>query len=238
MTPQQYALTFQTERASVYPTIDAFEDRMGFALDRDRLEAAAARLACPIKVHPPNWQHGRVLYAAVRRYCADRPFSASEPITILDIGTAKGFSALCLKWAALDARVPHRVISVDVIDPAARVQRNSIAETDGSWLTLAEFVQPWPEAREIDWVQGTGRDWLRLHNARVHVAFVDGKHDYPTVKTEAEWLTHSQRTADLTIFDDLQNPGVRAAVEDLRGYAVERIAVLSHREYAVARRVC
>src|SRR3989304_7206134 len=75
------------------PPVEAYE--AAFALERTRLEAAARVLACPIKAGPPNWQHGRVLYALTRRY----RLTAEGPLYCLDIGTAKGFSALCLLWA-------------------------------------------------------------------------------------------------------------------------------------------
>ena len=49
-----------------YPVVDEFEQRMGFAVDRERLEDAAGVLACLLKKNPPKWQHGRVLYALAR----------------------------------------------------------------------------------------------------------------------------------------------------------------------------
>src|SRR3990172_8581667 len=89
---EAYEAACALERTRRYPLVDDFEARQGFALDRARLEAAARVLACPIKARPPNWQHGRVLYALTRRY----RLTAEGPLYCLDIGTAKGFSALCL----------------------------------------------------------------------------------------------------------------------------------------------
>ena len=229
---EAYMRAYELERAQIYPMVDAFEARQGYALEREKLETAARTLACPLKKHAPNWQHGRVLYAAARNYCTR---IAPEPVTILDIGTAKGFSALCLTWAALDAGLAHRVVSVDVVDPAERVFRNSVREERGP-LTVAEYLEPWPEARAIECVQATGRDWLREHDGRVNLAFVDGKHEYSVVKTEADWLTLSQRSGDIVVFDDVHVPGVLAVMRDLMSYELEYLSVLPHRCYAIGRR--
>jgi hypothetical protein len=128
-TVADYDRIFEAERLNEYPMVDAFEQRMGFALDRQRLEDAARVLACPLKDNPPNWQHGRVLYALT----VGRGRSVAEPLNMLDIGTAKSFSALCLLWgrgAAPDGVWVGSggVTSVDVLDPLARVRRNTVAE--------------------------------------------------------------------------------------------------------------
>ncbi len=80
-TREAYEAAFQTARLLEYPEVDAFEKRMGYAIQRDRLENAARVLACPLKTSPPHWQHGRVIYAATRKYLE----SASGPLTMLDI---------------------------------------------------------------------------------------------------------------------------------------------------------
>ncbi len=228
-----YELAFDTERLVSYPMVDAFEARMGYAIDRKKLEAAARVLACPLKAHSPNWQHGRVLYAASRHYF--RTVADNASVMLLDIGTAKGFSALVLKWAAKDSGLVSHVVSVDVVNPEERVFRNSIAETNGP-MTVREFLAPWPESEAIDFVHSAGAEWLRNYSGRIHVAFVDGKHSYHAVKREGELLTMCQQLGDLAIFDDVQVPAVWAAVTELTAYTVEYLEVLPHRKYAIARR--
>lgn len=245
MTPSvvAYQAAFETERCRAYPQVDEFEEIAGYAVDRSRLERAARVLACPVKANPPNWQHGRVLYAAARRYLLGRDPGEgangrhkAEPLSFLDIGTAKGFSALAMEWALADAGQNGTVTSVDVIDPAARVRRNTIAEVEG-FRTLAEILQPWPESRAVRFLQSAGAVWLATAADRVHFAFVDGKHRGDVVRLEAGLLDGRQRSGDVIVFDDVHIPDVVEAVQAaLRGrYNVRYVtAIEGAREYAVA----
>ena len=124
---------------------------------------------------------------------------------------------------------------VRAIDPGARVARNTVAEVEGL-RTLAETLEPWPEARAIAFVRASGRLWLTEHLDRVHVAVVDGKHTYDAVSWECALLTERQQTGDVIFLDDLQIPGVAQAVRELRSYAVERLEALPDRHYAIARK--
>lgn len=234
MTPTvlDYNAAFAKERANTYPMVDAFVG--AFDLDRDRLESAARVLACPLKKSPPNWQHGRVLYAAAAWYLAASPGGF---FNFLDIGTAKGFSALCLQSALNDADARGRVTSVDVIDPNARVPRKTAAEVDGL-LTLAETLAPWPIAAQIQFVQSTGIDWLKAHPDRIHIAFVDGAHDAVVVEQEGRLLAERQEPGDHAIFDDVHRPDLLKAVESLRdAYRFDVMKVLPTRHYAIGVRL-
>lgn len=235
-TAQDYIHAFNQERLQVYPAVTAFEERMGYAVDRERLEAAARVLACPLKVHAPNWQHGRILYAAARRYIMDvGPTiigTLMEPMTVLDIGTAKGFSALCLAWALSDAGVAGTVHTCDVIDPTARIRRNTIADLDGL-KTLSDMLAPWPESEYIEAWQMPGVRWLENHPERIHIAFVDGKHSGSVVWQEGRLLADRQQAGDLAIFDDVDRPDIWDAVQRLSAYQVERLTILPHRAYAI-----
>lgn len=232
-TAEDYARIFEQERAVQYLAVDDFERRMGYACDHLMLEEAARVLACPMKVNRPNWQHGRVLYALASRYALSQPEPCPH-LRFLDIGTAKGFSALCLQWALAECN--GEVFSIDVIDPYARVRRNTVAEVDG-WKTLSEILAPWPESMAILFEQATGVDWLRKHHERVHVAFVDGKHDYNVVLTEGKLLADRQESGDIVMFDDVQIPAVAKAVKQLDPYECEYLDLgVVNRQYAIGTR--
>ncbi len=247
-TADDYRTAFNLERRNVYPCVDAFEQASGYALDREKLEAAARVLACPVKKNPPCWQHGRILYAATRirlHGIAHHPkqtldMEAPAPavihgldrgVNILEVGSAKGFGALCLFWAMQDSNHRGLVTSVDVIDPKGRIKRNTVAEIDGYGLrTLRETLAHWPESSLIDFQQSTGVDWLNAHAERIHVAFIDGKHSGPVVSQEGWLISHRQEAGDIALFDDVHLAPVERAVNELRSvYDFERFDLLPQR---------
>lgn len=232
-TVEAYQAAFEQERLHDYPCVDEIERRTGFALDRVRLEAAARVLACPLKNSPPNWQHGRVIYSVARQWLYGRVSGCWD---FLDIGTAKGFSALCLQWAMMDhagGAWTSGVTSVDVIDPEARVSRNTIAECDGL-LTLRETLQAWPESSNIKFVHGTGLSLLEEGRGSFDFAFIDGKHSRAVVTAEGRALADVQSPGNIAIFDDVHIADVRQAVDGLSSlYAFEYVNVLPRRAYAI-----
>lgn len=228
-TRADYDGAFSLECAQRYPMMADLEQRYGYAITRGKLDAAARVLACPVKLNPPCWQHGRVLYAVARRYLHGKV----EPVQILDIGTAKGFSALVLQWALNDSGAIGEVSSVDVIDPLSREYRNSVIEVDGP-KRLADYLKPWPEAVSIKFYQSTGISWLMRQTARVHLAFIDGKHTGDVVAKEAALLTERQEAGDVVVFDDVHLPEIADAVQHMsHAYTIERIDVLPKRAYAI-----
>lgn len=234
VTAEQYQEIFERERVNEYPAVDLVESKMVVALDRARLEEAGRVLSCPMKAAAPNWQHGRVIYAVARNYF--EAINPPEPVNLLDIGTAKGFSALCLEWARLDSRILGTVTSVDVLPPEARVRRNTPAEV-GGLRTLAEILEPWPEAKNIRFVESTGVGFLRAHPERFHFAFVDGKHTDDAVYQEGCLLARHQVSGDVVVFDDWQVPGVAAAINRLAGfYELEVVPAKPGRAYVIGRR--
>lgn len=231
---QQYIAAFEQESAIKYETITRLEKEYGYAIDSDKLLNAARVLACPVKMNPPNWQHGRVIYTVARKYLSTK--NSQVPVTMLDIGTAKGFSALCMRWALTDSCRKGSVTSLDVIDPKSRTLRNTVADISGP-KTLPEVLEPWPETKSIRFACSTGVSWLTNAQGRINFAFVDGKHNFASVSMEAELLARQQDQGDIAIFDDLQIPGVSEAVHKTRHYDARVISLLSdHRQYAICTR--
>lgn len=224
-----YAAAFAAERANRHPVMDEMEARLGFSVDRQRLEDAARVLACPLKKNPPSWQHGRLIYAVGCRYLADHP---KQPQTWIDIGTAKGFSACAMTWAMAEMGCPGDVLSYDIIDPHSREPRNSCE--DGR--TVYEFVAPFAALGVF--VSFMHSSVLRAMPAmtRVNLAFIDGSHTYDGVRQDIELVSSRQQAGDVIVFDDMQVAGIRRAVCEpwSGGYIIEEIELIPHRRYALA----
>jgi hypothetical protein len=230
-TREQYEAAFEAERRNEYPVIDEFERRMGFAVDRERLEAAARVLACPVKRNPPNWQHGRVVYALARK----KLHSTRGNPTYLDIGTAKGFSAVCMAWASMDEGPGAFITSVDVIEPESTEPRNSIM--DGNIrFGLCDYLDPFRDGYPIDFMAIGDAEWERFKAGtdRIHFAFIDGSHTYEGVKADIAVVAPRQRSGDIILFDDVNKEQINRAVREMAGYDLEYIKVLPQRAYAIA----
>jgi hypothetical protein len=223
-----YDAAFQAERMVEYPVMDQLEARFGYAVDRQRLEDAARVLACPLKKNPPNWQHGRLVYALGRHYLARERGKQ----TWLDIGTAKGFSACAMSWAMQDEGFPGDIHSFDIIGPYSREPRNSVE--DGK--TIYEFTEPY-RARDVFLAFGATATMASFpFGSRINFAFIDGSHTYDGVKTDIEFVSARQQPGDIILFDDMQVPGVRKAVHEpwAKLYEIEEITLLPLRKYALA----
>jgi predicted O-methyltransferase YrrM len=235
LTVNQYDAIFEKERRRDYPIVDAYERMHGYAIERDKLESMARTLACPLKANPPNWQHGRVIYTTLRFFLrkALQGFVGGE--VILDIGTAKGFSACVISHALEDSGAGCEVVSLDVIDPNARVSRNSAAELDGL-KTIDEFVAGHVASGvRVTFFGGGSNSWLEWalqQNKRVPFAFVDGKHTYEQVRYEATALSQLQRPGDVVIFDDCQIEPVGRAVRETKMYSTNYVDI-GPRTYAI-----
>lgn len=237
----QYKAAFERERVVEYPVVDAFEVECGYEIDRDWLESCAWELACPLKVNPPNWQHGRVLYALARRQIEERNAEG----VMVDIGTAKGFSACVLAKAMVDSGYSGSslsILSIDVISTKLPVARNSVAELNGL-KTIGEFVSPYLINGADVKFSGDGSivelTKLDRSDTRVPLAFIDGKHVFDMVSWEYAAISRMQKSGDVIVFDDIQIPGIAKAVARVdRGlYAVQEFMILPNRGYAVAERL-
>lgn len=237
-----YQALFRAECTMEYPAVDQYEAGIGVAIDRQLLEGMARTLACPWKRNPPNWQHGRVIYAALRQRLTrlEEPPPEEVPYVLVDIGTAKGFSACVMAQAVADAgwQTSTTVQSADVVDPGACIPRNSVEDLrDGGPPHVYQLTQPHiPPNVHVEF-SGTGSAALlaRLtkEKRRVPFAFVDGKHTMEAVTVEAQALSKMQRTGDVIVFDDLQLPGVGAAVRAVKGYRLEELDI-GPRIYGIA----
>jgi predicted O-methyltransferase YrrM len=239
-----YEQRFASEQEREYPEVDRCMLRYKLTEpETGNFLLAARTLACPVKENPPCWQHGRLVHGLAVEACARAKANRLPHFTLMDIGTAKGFSALMMQWALdFSGVMGGKVISTDVIDPYDKVRRNTVAEAlAGRWLTLRETLQPWPESEPIVFWGAEGVEALRQLKeavAKIPFAFVDGKHTHEAVSKELGLIAGMQSRGDVILIDDLQVQGVRRAFAEIHtAYELETvIAIPNQRVYGVARK--
>ncbi len=139
--------------------------------------------------------------------------SLLKPKRILEIGTSRGVSSLMLLWGA------------SLFDPGARLTTVDLRrdpEADRNWARhpgLRDRIEP-VLADSLHVLPA-----LAEKRARFDLIFLDGSHDYETVRRE--WELAREMTDTWILHDTHQCDGPRRVVEEIRGDA--RFDVLSLR---------
>ena len=158
-------------------------------------------------------EHGLLLYK-LGRLCAGH----SEPPVALDVGTARGFSAMSLARAFIDAGVEGQVYTIDVLDhhePRTwHVGKQGDDELDGAPpMSRRDIWQRWfaEESAAVSPVTGRSLEVLRAWpHGPIDVAFLDGSHAYADVKGELVLLDSLMAGRGAIVMDDF-HLGVAAA---------------------------
>lgn len=239
----KYLQLYHEARKVSYPEIDAFETQQGFASDREWIDSLALHTQIVVKKSKLNYQHGRLLYAKLRRYLADLPIQTA-PVTIFETGTARGFSALCMSKALIDSNVCGQIVTLDVLPHNTQMLWNCIDDHDGP-KTRQQLLALWPEElKRVMFIQGWTKSQLaRTGLARIHFAFLDAQHTAQDVMAEYYYVRDRQQSGDIIVFDDVTPgifDGVVEAVNSIESdglYLFERLLISGQRGYAVGTRV-
>ena len=124
----EYVRRWQDARAQAFPVVDEFEVRCGAAIDAEWFHQLALVTQVPIKSSAICYQHGRLLYAALTRYVRTRK---PEHVTIVETGTARGFSSLCMAKALADAGASGTIATFDVLPHDVRILWNCLRDEEG-----------------------------------------------------------------------------------------------------------
>ena len=222
-----------------YPQIIEFEKRSGYVIDREWLDDLALHTQIVIKNSPLCYGHGRVLYSALSSYIKKLDKSR---ITIIETGTARGFSSICMAKALYDQRREGTIITFDVLPHNSKMYWNCLDDIEGP-KTRKELLKPWSNLLRDYIIFQQGKTKLELPKVkieRVNFAFLDGAHTYEDVMFEFKQIKDQQVSGDMIIYDDYtpqQFPGLVQAVDEIcKNYNYKRIDIQAHfdRGYVVA----
>ncbi|HRC26481.1 MAG TPA: class I SAM-dependent methyltransferase [Alphaproteobacteria bacterium] len=244
--PQTYRALWEREFQKSYPEIDGFEKKSGYVLDASWFHDLALHTQIVIKNSPLCYQHGRILYAALRRYLdttENCPALTPNP-TILETGTARGFSATILAKALHDHAAGGKILTFDLLPHNTPMFWNCIDDQEGP-KTRRALLAPWSDLvdRFIVFIETDSRIGLqKIAASRIGFAFLDGAHTYRDVAFEFETVSAHQKPGDIIVFDDYSPdlfPGLVRAVDEgcqTQGYDKEFIRSDKNRAYVVAKK--
>lgn len=237
-----YLNLWEEEKKNVYPAIDQYENEVGEAIDQAWFHELALHTQIVLKTSKLCYQHGRVLYTALCQYLKEH----DEPnLTIMETGTARGFSATVMAYALAKKNRCGKIITFDILPHQKAMYWNCIDDHEKA-KTRSELLSPWKDfvTPHVFFVEGDSRINLsKIVVERCHFAFLDGAHTYHDVFFEFEKVAQLQCKNDVIVFDDYNStdfPGLVRAVDtgcERWGYQKKVIQGGEHRSYVVAKKM-
>jgi len=148
-------------------------------------------------MHHINFERGILLYALI---------SKLKPKSIIEIGTAEGYSTLCMAWALSDNDIDGKIYTIDPKshDEKRQVIINDIVQKDKLstreiWEKFA--LKEWIEKIEV--ITGfSGQVFSRRKFPKIDFAYIDGSHIYEAVKHDFFAILNNSAENFNILFDD------------------------------------
>jgi predicted O-methyltransferase YrrM len=237
--PEEYRRRWAEARSRTFPVVDRYEESAGAAIDPDWFHQLALLTQVPIKQSEICYQHGRLLYAALARYIRTR---SRDNLTVVETGTARGFSALCLAKAMDDGGATGKIVSFDVLPHDVAILWNCVRDAEGP-RSRAELLRDYAGLieRYLVFHRGdTRREMAKVIFPRIHFAFLDSVHEYDHVMAEFAAIRGRQAPGDILFFDDYTPdayPGVVKAADEIcraHVYSANVVTASAQRRYLIA----
>ena len=240
---QKYIELFKEASEVINTEVDNYEKEVGYKINKNWIDNLALKTQIVIKSSKLNYAHGRLLYSIIRNYV--NKFQ-NEKISIIETGTARGFSSLCMAKALEDSKVDGIICTFDPIPHLNKMYWNVITDHQIGKLSRMELLKEWRTLIEKYIIFYQGYSFIELPKInlqRINIVFLDGAHSYKDVMFEFEEIKNSQHRGDLIIFDDYnQNlfPGIVKAVDEIclkNNYEKRIIKSIDFRSYVIATKI-
>lgn len=173
------------------------------------------------------WLHGYLLYVSLDSFLKKNP--NIEYTYILETGTARGFSSLCMAKALKDNNRKGKIHTIDIIYNDIPIYWNCIKDEECKHTRkdLFKNTEYYELFSYVKFHTGRTLDVLNSVNIkRFHFAFLDAQHDYHNLNYELDYTKKKQETDDIIICDDYttyhngkqQYPGINKAIDNFSGY--------------------
>ncbi|WP_268544243.1 O-methyltransferase [Candidatus Nitrosotenuis cloacae] len=154
-----------------------------------------------------NYERGMLLYSIVAKY---------KPLNILEIGTAKGYSALCMAWAMDDYDIPG---TIHTIDPTLDTKFEIVI--DGK-VNILSAPQLWDKIASDRWLSKikpfsgySGEVVDKFKFPKIDFAYIDGHHVFEAVEHDFYAFLDIASDNFRVLFDDYAlSDGVTKLIDD------------------------
>ena len=149
-----------------------------------------------------NYERGLLLYALVTKF---------RPKVVLEFGTGRGYGALCMARAMAENSIDGDIYTINLRRFDERLEW-AIDEGDGPRVDNLSLKDVWAKHMPLDWTSrihhmcGSSTEimgrWKRSGLPSPDLAFIDGGHDYLTVKHDFYSMLDVAAPAHRILFDD------------------------------------
>ena len=213
----EYMKLWQFAKTFNYGNIlEELKEYFQYLHDKDEIDDIGLKLQVCVKKSKPMYLHGYVLTSALNQYLEN---SEEKNITILETGTARGFSSVLMASILNKFNVDGKIHTIDKVNKFDNCLKSSELKKE---ITINECVEEWKEIvdKYINFIIGDSKKILKTLNSkldRINFAFLDGAHFYQDIKSEMEFTEKKQIKGDVIICDDYtktQFPEICKAVDE------------------------
>jgi len=169
----------------------------------------------PIKDTNPNFERGILLYSLIAKY---------RPKNVLEIGTAEGFSAICMAWAMADCAIDGKIFTIDPKPFDSPIRRiNTWDENTKNEFVFLSTKELWIKFVKKEWLEKiqvlTGYSGKILHKLskelpKMDMGYIDGHHAYPAVRHDFHAFLKNSSESFVLLFDDCHTQDVSKLIND------------------------
>ena len=165
----------------------------------------------------PNYERGILLYSLIAKY---------KPKNVLEIGTAEGYSALCMAWAMTDYNINGKIFTIDPKPFDVPVERNVTWEDNPKHDTvMLSRRELWNKFADKEWIKkievltGFSGEVLQKNTKlpKMDMGFIDGSHVYEAVVHDFYAFLEIASESFYLLFDDYvpnENDGVTKTIDE------------------------
>ena len=165
----------------------------------------------------PNYERGILLYSLIAKY---------KPKNVLEIGTAEGYSTLCMAWAMTDYNINGKIFTIDPKPFDVPVERNVTWEDNPKHDTvMLSRRELWNKFADNEWIKkievltGFSGEVLQKNTKlpKMDMGFIDGSHMYEAVVHDFYAFLEVASESFHLLFDDYvpnENDGVTKAIDE------------------------
>ena len=164
-----------------------------------------------------NYERGILLYSLIAKY---------KPKNVLEIGTAEGYSTLCMAWAMTDYNINGKIFTIDPKPFDVPVERNVTWEDNPKHDTvMLSRRELWNKFANKEWIEkievltGFSGEVLQKNTKlpKMDMGFIDGSHVYEAVVHDFYAFLEVASESFHLLFDDYvpnENDGVTKTIDE------------------------